>query len=370
MRMQLDLLFFIGFVILTGCLACNKINIEDMLVEQPSVVVRERWALDDECIRPTRVAPEPLCPFTVEVYPKNLHFGDPLYVRLNYKNSTDVDAYVFAETDFVAGWTECKTFAFHLRTDDVIIPWYIRSGFGGLCIHGLRRWQRVKPGERGQTQYAAFIPPGAEVAGDLSMHYTGSRLIVGVDSSALPRWSRESWERIGTSPKTGTQLVVVIDNGRTTLMAASSPFDIIPREEEEMQLLRLDSSQEREPFQRQDIERIILKMTPGTLQNLLRYELLLQEWMEPLEVALEEAETSQFHKPFEIDKKLEAHILEFLGKIEDFLKPLHEIEQENLKRIPEQRNYVEMWAYDNEKIRKRVTEVFGDSKSFRWDYEE
>ena len=404
MKVQFFFPLFFGAIILVGCQACGETNIKNTSEERSLVVVRERLVYEDGVVR--MVVPEPLCSFTVEVYPKVLHFGDPLYVRLNYKNNTDVDAYVYADTDFVAGRIECGTFAFHLRAGDVIIPWNVRSGFfdGGF---GLRRWQKVKSGEKGPTQYAAFIPPHAWVAGGLSDHFTATTLLVNADNYALPRWAIELWERIRTSPVLpahAAQLVIIINNRHGTLMVASPRFDIIPREQEEMQMLGLGClilvhsfAEERKFLQRKDIEHIIPKMTPGTLQNLLKYELLLAELVEPLEPAIEEFTNEQqrtaeqlreqfgFHGmggtpeqwekmlgPLEseiveylnrrltIDEKLETHILETLGKIEVFLKSLHEIERENLKRIPEQRHFIEMWTQDSEKIQKRLIEVFGE----------
>ena len=370
MKTKIFLLFFGGVIFLAGNQCRVGANTENMPEEQSTTEVRKVMVFENGGYK--WVVPDPLCPFVVEIYPKVLHFGDPLYVRLNYKNTADTDAYVFAVTDFVAGQVECGTFAFHLMVGDVIIPWNIRSGFG----HGYppRLWHKVKPGEK-VTRYAAFIPPFSWVGDALSDHFAGSTLLVSADYYRLPRWAKEGWEEISVSGAGGAQLVVVLNGGVETLMVASPRFNIVPRSQEEMQLLGLDKSpEERGVLKRQDIERIIPKLTPGTLQNLLKYELLLSELTTPLEEAVKVIEKKLIEQQpvlmggrgsgldslLEIDEKLETHILGFLAKIEDFLKPLHEIERENLKRIPEQRNYIVMWTHDSEKIQKRLIEVFGE----------
>jgi len=240
---------------MTGYQTSGGENVENLPETQIATVVFDRSVHEGD-VHKIR-GPEPLCLFTVEIYPKVLHFGDPLYVRLNYKNSTDTDAYAYAGSAVVSGILECQTFAFHLRAGDVIIPWNIRAGFGAGGW-GFHPWQKVKPGEKGPTQYAAFIPPPMDVTGNL--------FFINADYDALPRWSKEAWDKIRISGASGVQLVIIIENGSATLMMASPLFDIIPRGQEEIQILGLDRdifNEGKKLLQKQDIEHII----PNAIEN-------------------------------------------------------------------------------------------------------
>ena len=103
----------------------------------------------------TWINPDPLCSFTIEIYPESLRFGDPLYVRLRYENNSDTDAYV-CPTPLSTSSVESVVSAYYLRTNEVVIPWVIRSGFHAFAF-GPHIWQKVKPGERGPTHYRASL---------------------------------------------------------------------------------------------------------------------------------------------------------------------------------------------------------------------
>ena len=120
-------------------------------------------------------------------------------------------------------------------------------------------------------------------------------------------------------------------------MAASSPIFIKARDQSEMNTIDEISSKPGK-YNKGDLEWLIPKMTPGTLQNLFKYELLLVE----------------ISQGFENDLN-EKTILETLEKIEGFLKPLHEIERENLKRSVNNRDWLEGRMRNNEKLLKRFT---------------
>ena len=114
---------------------------------------------------------------------------------------------------------------------------------------------------------------------------------------------------------------------------------------------------DKEDYQKQDLEQIIPKLTPGTLQNLLKYQLLL--W------GLKDA----LHGKTNLS---EPQVLKRLEQIESFLKPLHEIERENLKRFADnflgegggRRLVEEQMERYNEKPLKRFIEVFGEKPSY------
>jgi hypothetical protein len=149
---------------------------------------------------------------------------------------------------------------------------------------------------------------------------------------------REHWKRIrtgrtmidgnvqGVRPTTG-QLVVVINNRQRsypaqlhqTIMSVSAQFAIKPRPQAEWAILEevLFTDFGSPHYQKRDVERIIQRLTPGTLQNLLRYQLLLWELRDGIRGEPRMSGT---------------RVLAILARIESFLKPLHEIERENLKR--------------------------------------
>ena len=104
-------------------------------------------------------------------------------------------------------------------------------------------------------------------------------------------------------------------------------------------------------FQKQDIEHAISELPPGVLQNLFTYELLLVE--------LEEIIRERWNV-WAVDEEVEMLILGVLDKIEQFLKPLPEIERENLKRNFQKRQHFEMHIQNNKKLQKRFNEVFGE----------
>ena len=171
------------------------------------------------------------------------------------------------------------------------------------------------------------------------------------------------WEEIRHMPTIMValgQLVVVINNGGMhlvpedtsnfgippkqlrTLMVVSSPIFIKARDQNEMNAIDETFSKPGK-YNKGDLEHIIPIMTPGTLQNLLKYQLLLLE--------LEQ------HFGEELD---ELKILEALENMENFLQTLHEIERENLKRFVENRKWLEERMRNNEKLLNKFTEVFGE----------
>jgi len=343
---QFLLLIVIG-IILMGCRAQEVEHVP--YVQDRHTFVQEEHAScvqEGEC---TAIPPENLCPFTVDIYPEVLHVGDPLYVRLNFRNNTDEDTYAYARR---SGSTEIEAslVEFYLKSE-AIIPWAIThqgERWGMTPV-----WQKIAPGEDGLTQYLGLDFPGIS--------------LIGIPFFGIVRNYDEQWRSIRTSGTPG-QLVVIINNGAgysnvrevetdqfltlskqlRTVMSVSTPIVIRPRKQEEAALLETTNLMDRNAMRR-----IVPELTPGTLQNLLKYRLLLWNLKEGLH-----GET----------KMSEPQALKELEQIESFLKPLHDIERENLKRFADAflasgggRQWIErrMLEYGEQHL-KRFIEVFGE----------
>ena len=139
------------------------------------------------------------------------------------------------------------------------------------------------------------------------------------------------------------------------MVESSQQIVIKPRRQEEMAFFDWDRSFfERGPFNRQDMERIISELTPGTMRNLLKYDLLLTELMDII-----------LSTPKQED--VETEIFESLEKTESFLNTLHEIERENLRRAfsLKHRLSFERQMRNNEKLLSKFSEMFGKSVPLR-----
>jgi len=208
--------------------------------------------------------PQNLCPFTVDIYPEVLCVGDPLYVRLNFHNNTNMDTYAYAKPMNI-NWPDAGHVIFRLKVDQETIPWWTYNGFNDAALGMIPLWQKITHGEMGRTQYMPLGFPG--VAGMFTHYCYG--------------YDKERWQEIGEiSPgmEVKGQLVVIIRGGGSffsrspnhpTLTVTSSPFVIKPRSKEEMGAIRNRG--------RDGWEHIIPQMTPGTLQNIFTYWVLRKE---------------------------------------------------------------------------------------------
>jgi hypothetical protein len=298
-----------------------------------------------------------LCPFTVEVYPEVLYVGEPLHVRINFRNNTDKDTYVGI---------------FPLRVRAAEVEFYFRHGYGevitwsgtgsgGLFGGGGGIRQRVKPGEEAPAKYMTLGFPEARYGEmrTLDTQLLGCHPAI---QHAMGRW-REIRTPVGIRVEMGGynkemrgQLLVVIDRPQT-MVSLSQTIVIRQRPQEEMavleEMLFAGNNQGR------DLEQIIPKLAPGTLKNLLKYQLLLLELRDGIR---EEPRMSG------------TQILELLEKIESFLQPLHEIERESLKRRVGDvchpwgtrqwfENDMKTFGYSDEHLEK-FREVFGKGFTF------
>ena len=303
----------------------------------------------------TKFPPVNLCPFTVDIYPKNSRLGDPIYIRMNFQNNTDNETFAIAEAlDYVDYYILGGIVAFHfMKSDGVILPWGIFDGYSDYAMFAPRIWQRIKPGEKGITQYMAFTVPGG--LGVESRKLSSQRTIF----NHIGRGNMDHWDGVRDSlAGTSGHLLAIIHNDRyvfvpdntgnhfnpsrkqATLMALSPQIRIMPRNRAEVDFLKELNSKPGN-LQKHDLELAIPKLTPGTLKNKFKYELLLLE-----------LEETTYEYP-----RLETRILEVLDRIEIFLNSLHEIERENLKRSFQKRDYIE-GRMRNQKT--RLNEVFGD----------
>ena len=356
MTKQFLSLIFVCIFLILGCRTQEEEYVPYVQNEHGAHVQEEYTFHVQEGGEYTAVSPENLCPFTVDIYPDVLHVGDPLYVRLNFRNNTDRDAYVCVRCcdGLVINYTVAE---FHLKHSE-FIPWSVSSGMG-LSGRVTPFWQKFKPGKEGLTQYAVLGFPG-KIFGKESLYARSDRT----------GW----WQDIETNGTSG-QLVVVINNGARcqvpevgtdlqskqlrTVVSVSSPLVIKPREKEEATLLTT-FSETTNYGDRDALKRITPKLTPGTLQNFFKYQLLLWD----LNDGILDGET----------KMSEAQVLEVLKKIETFLKPLHEIERENLKRHVDnfppffrqggRRGFEASVNNCGEQSLKRFIEVFGEKPSY------
>jgi hypothetical protein len=347
-RISLFMFMFFG---LFGNLffATCQVQGQDTALPGPPFFGQPRWQAGEEQVfqwvsegkEYSMFAPEHLCPFTVEVYPEVLYWGDPLYVRMKFRNNTDKDAYAFA-SPFESRHILFFVLGFYFKCPNETIPWSVSSG-RMVGSPGFLIWQKVKPGETGLTQHMVLSVPGTRTP--LSFFYVPTAR------------AREQWdEKIRSGDTTGQLVVVIRGSGRVapgmqgqTIESVSPRITIRPREQEEVTLLEATNLRDRN-----GLEQVIPKLTPGTLQNFLKYQLLLLELREGIR-----------GEP----KISGAQVLEHLEKIDSFLKPLHEIERESLKRHADSflaggagRQWIErnMRNYSDKHL-ERFIEVFGET---------
>jgi len=312
----------------------------------------------------TRISPDNLCPFTVDVYPEELYVGDPLYVRLKFKNNTDRDTYAPAEI-LARSDLESYIVSFYLICSGEVLPLAVASGYSDGMLNKKYVWQKIKQGDEGLTQY---MFPG----------------FPGITCGAMPMFLEdddhepfvELWQETRGADKVRRQLMVIINNKGDylnqqrrfqSIASISSPIIIKPRQREEMAILEtwllrdLGDLDQGQLGSRLDLEQIIPKLTQGTLQNLLKYQLLLVELKE--EITLGEDGRREMSR---------IHVFEMLGKINFFLQSIPEIERENLKRCVGdiftergERTWLEgVMADYGEKHLERFLEVFGKGHVF------
>jgi len=392
------LLFIVGSL-LTGYRVHGEEDAYEVLRKRRTVVIQEVEYL-------VGVPPKNLCPFTVDIYPEILHAGDPLYVRINFHNTTNLDAYaiVFGGYAMDKGHVE-----FYLREDrdSRLVRWHTYNGFNDAALRSVTNWQKVEPGQKGPTVY---IPLGFPESGygriafplDPSV-YDGQRWreikgltqerieeIEEVRSKIFAQFGAMLWEEIDNEtsakilnavkivqPGASGQLMVLVNNRgigrnygfidneadrhmlmnqRMSFVVDSAPILIKPRSHKEMELL---GGWDRGFPSRQDLERIISELTPGTLKNLLKCEILLFDWIDCVVYKEVDGEWQV--------QILETQALETLKKIEDFLKTLHDIERDVLKSVfyggdplTGEGNMSFFYECGSEKVRQRIAEVFGE----------
>jgi len=169
-------LFLGSFILITGCQTREQENTDQIQEEIPIIIheneksiylqganmpfaVQKEHAAPDQEEDYTAISPESLCPFTVDVYPEVLYVGDPLYIRMNFNNSTKADTYAYARP-FNSTHIDTKIIEYYFKEQYPMqfIPWGIADVFfDGGSTHV---WQKVKPGEKGLTQYMPLGFPG------------------------------------------------------------------------------------------------------------------------------------------------------------------------------------------------------------------
>jgi len=263
-----------------------------------------------------------LCHITIDVYPEVLHVGDPLYIRVNFHNNTSVVTYAYS---ICVGDVDAMNIWFDWRECEKIYAWH----HGNQSYeHARRCFTKIEPGEKGPSQYLFIGFPEeyeSKVEGlprslalGFSETYAGMRMFwcQGYD---VKRW-KEIRELTPGREVVGHLVMNVngdrISTQRDNLLftAVSSPIVIRSRNQEEIEtcqkvgLALSPFSPSRQKYDLQSIELIVSELTPGTLKNLFKWQLLLIE----LEGAREESQ--------------------IIEKIETFLMSLNEIERNGLRR--------------------------------------
>jgi len=389
-------LFIVGSL-LTGYQAHGEEDAYEVLRKRQTVAVQGVEYL-------VGIPPKNLCPFTLDIYPEILHAGDPLYVRINFHNTTSSDAYaiVFDEYAIDKGNVE-----FYLREErgPHLVRWRTYNGFNDAALRMIPNWQKVEPGQKGPTVSIRLLFPESGYGRiafplDLSVYDRKRwREIKGLSQEEIEKIEEtrreiirikvqdeiddETFQKIDdmlkiVQPGAYGQLMVLMNNRgygqnhiyvdneadkymlmrqRMLFEVGSAPILIKPRSLKEMKLLGgwdkifFDT----EPPSRQDLERIIPELIPGTLTNLLKCEILLFDW---IDCVVYESDPVQI---------LETQALETLKKIEDFLETLHDIERDVLKNVfydgnpsTGEGNMSLFYEFGSEKVRQRIAEVFGE----------
>ena len=97
---------------------------------------------------------EMLCPFGVEVYPKEFQAGDIVYVRLDFENTTNHPVWAPALSLHDNG-SEYGILSYYFGDGKGNEYAWKRHQQGELIGHGA--WEKILPGQKGLTQYDTIV---------------------------------------------------------------------------------------------------------------------------------------------------------------------------------------------------------------------
>jgi len=291
-----------------------------------------------------------LCPFRVEVYPKEFQVGDIVYVRLHFENTTDHPVWAPAHLLNGSG-SEYGILSYYFGDEKGNESAWKRHQLGELIGQG--RWEKILPGQKGLTQYDA-------VGG-----YHGTKKL-------------KCWDEMKTN-RTWGQLMVRLNFTGFSSRRLNTPvppvlvvfpsLDIKPRTPKEMELIEefmsnkqylamsrvistLSGYSAKNPSKTitvEEIQETVIMMrefhdqiSQGTLKNSIQYQIFLLE----LILQIKDKNTTEQMK-----------IMDRIGK---WLEPLPELEQENLKIVTRHLKRHLSRQDNSEKLTEHFTRVFGD----------
>ena len=288
-----------------------------------------------------------LCPFRIEVYPKELQAGDIIYVRLNFENTTDHP--VWAPALPLNG----------PRLDQGILSYYFmdrkeneyawKRYYLGEHI-GQGSWEKILPGQKGLTQYDAMGTRNLKCWDEIKTSRTWGQLMVRLNFTGF------------SSRRSNTPVPPV-------LVVFRSSLDIIPRPPKETKLIEnfmsnkqyramgsvistLSGYSAKNPGKTitvEEIQETVIEMqefcdqiSQGTLKNFVQYQIFLLELI------------------LQIKDKNATEQMKTIEKIGKWLEPLPELEQENLKIMARHLKERFRKQEHSEKLMERFTSVFGE----------
>ena|GEM_PF-4072666 len=288
-----------------------------------------------------------LCPFKVEVYPKECQAGDIVYVRVNFENTTDHPVWAPA-AQLNGPRLEHGILSYYFGDGRDFYSWK-RYSLGDFV--GWGAWEKILPGQKGLTQYEMI-------------EYRRTRNL-------------KCWDKIKTNRARRKLMVQLLFTGYTSLRSNTpvqpvifwSSLDIRPRHPNEMELIEnFMSSQKYAAMENvisnsygksvknpgtnitlEEIQEIVIEMqefcgqiSQGTLKNFIQYQIFLIE----LTLQIRDKNTSEQMITME--------------KIEKWLESLPELEQVNLKIYARDIKRKFLGQDHSEKLMERFTDIFGE----------
>jgi hypothetical protein len=300
-------------------------------------------------IDPPVTGSDMLCPFKIEVYPKEFQAGDIVYVRLNFENTTDHP--VWAPALPLNG----------LAIEHGILSYYFGDRQGNEYVWkryyrgeliGLGGWEKILPGQKGLTQHEMI-------------EYGRTRNL-------------KCWDEIKANRTRGQLIVRLYFTGFSSrkinppippVIVVFPSLDIRPRPQKEMEFIENFMSNKRylamghviltmsgysannpgKTITVAEIQETVIEMqefcdqiSQGTLKNSIQYQIFLLELI------------------LQIKDKNATEQMKTMEKIGKWLEPLPELEQENLKIIARHLKERLNGQKNSEKLMERFTDIFGE----------
>lgn len=293
--------------------------------------------------------PGMLCPFGVEVYPEKFYVGDIVYVRMNFENTTDHPVWAPAQP---------------LDLEQGALTYYLTSGISVGNAYVWKRyqrgdrltqggWEKIPPGQKGLTQYEMIeyrytrnltswdnlVKKGGQAALIVRLSYNNFSYGKGKEVSKAPLAElRTIFPALSISPRSQEE-AEFIDNFMSskrygfagTLISSSAGHVNVIMKNDPDQVISVEEMQE-----------FCDQISQGTLKNFIQYQTFLLEFV--------------FHT---MDKN-EVEQMKVIEKIDKWLEPLPDLEQENLKNYARHLKERLEWQDHPEKLIESFVNVFGE----------